>query len=843
MGLATYRQKRKFTDTPEPRGKSAQPKGALHFVVQKHHASRLHYDFRLELDGTLKSWAVPKGPSLNPRDRRLAVMVEDHPLDYRTFEGTIPAGNYGAGTVMVWDQGTYRAMGADDRRASERQLRADLRKGHLRFVLEGQKLRGEFSLVRLKKGEANSWLLLKGADESATEGDVGDDDRSVVTRRSMDEIARGAPCSGKGRPAGATGALLADAPRAAMPRKVRPMLATPVDRPFDREGWIFEPKWDGYRAIAEVRGRGIKLYSRNHKAFETKFAPVVRELGSLGHNAVLDGEIVAVDGRGRSQFQLLQQYARSGEGRLLYYVFDLLHLDGHDLRGLPLVRRKEILATILGTQGLVRIGEHVEGRGVGLFEAARAHQLEGIIAKDGQSAYSEGVRGRDWLKVKTLRRQEAVIAGFTDPRGSRKSLGALILGVYENDELVYIGHTGGGFDGGRLADARARLEPLVRRTCPFRSPPKTNAPVHWVEPTVVCEISFQEWTDSGVARHPIFVDFRDDKPASEVRREEAAAVTEVAPREKLRKAAKQGARGNGHRLALTNEDKVYWPDEGYTKGDLIAYYREVAPLILPYLRDRPESLHRHPDGIGGEGFFQKDVGRRPPPGWVKTARIASGSDGGNIEYLLCQDEETLLYLANLGCIELNPWNSRVGSLENPDYLVIDLDPEAIPFARVVEAAMSVRRVFEAAGAQCLCKTSGKTGLHVFVPLGARYPYDQAKQFAEIVANLVHRALPDSTSVVRRPALRQRRVYLDFLQNRRGQTLAAPYCVRPAPGAPVSTPLEWREVKAGLDPATFTIRTVPKRVARVGDLWAPVLGPGIDLADCLDRLARGGSRRS
>jgi bifunctional non-homologous end joining protein LigD len=358
--------------------------------------------------------------------------------------------------------------------------------------------------------------------------------------------------------------------------------------------------------------------------------------------------------------------------------------------------------------------------------------------------------------------------------------------------------------------------------------------VHWVEPRLVCEITFQEWTRSGVARHPIFAGFREDKPAKEVRREKAAAVAEAVPSKKPREVV--GENG-APRVTITNGDKVYWPGEGYTKGDLIAYYREVAPLILPYLRDRPESLHRHPDGIAGEGFFQKDVGRRPPPAWVRTAEIASESNGGKIEYLVCDDEDTLIYLANLGCIELNPWNSRVGSLGNPDYLVIDLDPEAIPFPRVIEAALAVRRLLDAAGAECLCKTSGKTGLHVFVPLGARYPHEQARQFAEIVANVVHRALPETTSVVRSPALRQRRIYLDFLQNRRGQTLAAPYSVRPAPGAPVSTPLRWREVRRGLDPARYTIRTVHERVAQLGDLWRPVLGPGIDLSDCLERLAR------
>lgn len=840
MGLLTYRRKRKFTDTPEPRGKSERAAGALRFVVQKHDASRLHYDFRLELGGVMKSWAVPKGPSLNPRDRRLAVMVEDHPLDYRTFEGTIPAGNYGAGTVMVWDEGTYHAVGADDRRATERQIQKGLEEGHLKFVLQGEKLRGAFALVRIKKGDAKSWLLMKAADEFATQEDVTAQDRSVITRRSMDEIARRVSRPARGESRHETNVPEPRDPDAAMPRKVKPMLATLVDQPFDREGWVFEPKWDGYRAIAEIRGKHVKLYSRNQKSFEAKFVPIVRALEEFGHDAVLDGEIVVVDDQGRSQFQLLQNYARHGTGRLLYYVFDILYLDGRDLRALPLVRRKEILATVVGNEGLVRPGEHVEGHGIALFEAARAHGLEGIIAKDGQSVYAEGARGRDWLKIKTHKRQEAVIAGFTEPRGSRKALGALILGVYEGDDLVYIGHTGGGLDGKGLADARARLEPLVRRACPFRTRPRANAPVHWVEPKLVCEITFQEWTESGIARQPIFVGFREDKAASEVHRELSGPIPEVKPSKakpsKARSSGAKPARRARSGLALTNEEKVYWPDEGYTKGDLIAYYRRVAPVILPYLRDRPQSLHRHPDGITGESFFQKDVGRRPPPDWVETARIDSESNGGSIEYIVCQDENTLLYLANLGCIELNPWNSRVGSLDNPDYLAIDLDPEAIPFARVVDAALAVRRVLDGAGAECLCKTSGKSGLHIYVPLGAHYPYDQAKPFAEIVANLVHGLLPDSTSVVRSPARRQHRVYLDFLQNRRGQTLAAPYCVRPEPGATVSTPLKWSEVKRGLDPARFTIRSVPARIDKVGDLWAPVLGAGINLADCLDRLA-------
>jgi bifunctional non-homologous end joining protein LigD len=431
-----------------------------------------------------------------------------------------------------------------------------------------------------------------------------------------------------------------------------------------------------------------------------------------------------------------------------------------------------------------------------------------------------------------------------------------VLGVYEGGELVYIGHTGGGFDARSLADVYSRLRPLVRRTCPFRDRPQTNAPVRWVEPRLVCEVTFQEWTDDGVMRHPIFLGLRDDKAARSVYREtprqkvppprpvnrpKLPANGEPAPRSSARprQPAPPSANGTGGpRPVLSNLDKVYWPEEGITKGDLIAYYRALAPVLLPYLRDRPQSLHRHPNGITGHSFFQKDVSKQPPPEWVETVTLPPDSGEKPITYLLCQDEPTLLYVVNLGCIELNPWNARVGLVEYPDYLILDLDPVDVPFARVVEAALAVRRALERAGAESACKTSGKRGLHVCVPLGARYDHDQARRFAEIIAQLVHRQLPDSTSLERRPALRQGRVYLDFLQNRRGQTLVAPYSVRPHPAATVSAPLRWTEVRRNLDPAKFTIQTMGRRLDRVGDLWQPVLGPGIDLTACLERLGGG-----
>ncbi|MBO0697632.1 MAG: DNA ligase D [Zavarzinella sp.] len=828
MSLTAYRRKRRFEGTPEPTGGKT-GRGALRFVVQKHHASRLHYDFRLELGGTLKSWAVPKGPSLNPEDKRLAMIVEDHPLDYRTFEGVIPAGNYGAGRVIVWDQGTYHAAGETDRRDSERELRAGLARGRLSVVLHGEKLRGEFSLVKLKRGEANAWLLIKKGDEFASAEDVTADDRSVLSGLTLDDVGAKPPRPKRGR----TARRLGQDP---MPRDIRPMLATLVDGPFDRPGWLFELKWDGYRAVAEVTRSGVRLYSRNHQSFENKFAPVAVALRGLGHEAVLDGEVVVVDESGRSQFQLLQNYQKTGRGNLVYFVFDLLYLDGRDLRSLPLVERKEMLREMLPALPHVRYGDHVLDDGTAFFRAAADRGLEGIIGKDGSSRYREGVRSGDWVKIKTRRRQEAVIGGYTAPRGRRVGLGALVLGVYEGNELVYIGHTGGGLDTRGLTDLRARLEELTTDDCPFRKKPRTNAPVKWVRPELVCEVAFQEWTDDGRMRQPIFVGLREDKPARSVRREREHPVAEIRVTPSVARRTRRKATTPAG-PALTNLDKVYWPDDGYTKGDLIAYYREMAPVLLPHLKDRPMSLHRHPNGIKAASFFQKDVSKQPPPEWVETVTIPPESGDSPVTYCLCQDQASLLYLANLACIELNPWISRVGSLERPDFLVVDLDPEAIPFPRVIEAALAVRRALEDAGAECLCKTSGKRGLHVCVPLGAKYDFDQARQFAQLLATLVHQKLPRSTSLVRQPALRQKRVYLDYLQNRRGQTLVAPYSVRPAPGAPVSTPLRWSEVRKGLDPGRFTIRTMAKRLEKFGDVWDASWKPGVDLGGCLERLAR------
>jgi bifunctional non-homologous end joining protein LigD len=848
MALQKYREKRRFDRTPEPKGRAPSHSGPLRFVAQKHAASRLHYDLRLEAGGVLKSWAVPKGPSMNPTDKRLAMMVEDHPLDYRTFEGTIPAGNYGAGTVMVWDEGRYTVPPFTDREAAEKAVLEGLEKGKLKLVLDGQKLRGGFMLVKSRYGHSkNSWLLVKERDPFATEADIRSEDRSVRSDRSMDQIAQGTAVGKSSRATKSKPTTrkidLADAPPAPMPHRIRPMLATPAREPFDRAGWLFEVKWDGYRAIAEVHGEKVQLYSRRQNSLAKDYPAVVEALRRLGHDAVLDGEVVVLDERGVSDFHALQGYRATPNDRLAYYVFDLLYLDGHDLRRLPLSRRKQLLKEILPLASVLRYSEHFEKEGVLFFEAARAQRCEGIVAKRADSPYQEGKRPATWLKIKAHRLERAVIGGFTRPKGSRVGLGSLLLGQYDADKLHYVGHVGTGFDDAELKKLHAMLTVLAQPDCPFDHQPATNAPATWTAPRLMCDVSFQEKTPDGHLRHPVYqglVSGAAPKSAGSKGPEHKRPIRNgrqphPAPPAHAPRGHSAVTTRDGIRVPLTNGAKVYWPEEGYTKGDVVAYYREVVPFLLPHLKDRPLSLLRHPNGIDAASFFQKDVSGQPPPEWVETAKIASEGKRAEITYAVCQNEATLLYLANLGCIELNPWGSRLGSLERPDYFYFDLDPVDTPFERVVEVALTVRRLLENVGAACFCKTSGKRGLHVYVPLAARYDYAQVKPFARLLAALVHRELPETTSTVRLPSRRQGRVYLDVVQNGRGKTLACAYSVRPWPGATVSTPLKWSEVGPPLDPARYTIQTLPKRLAQVGDLWAPVRGAGANLASCLDKL--------
>lgn len=614
-------------------------------------------------------------------------------------------------------------------------------------------------------------------------------------------------------------------PREKSRRLIKPELATLVSEPFDRKGFLFEIKWDGFRALADIKKSGTLLYSRNLLSFNEIFAPIVKGLKKIKHDALLDGEVVVLQKSGKSNFQLLQNYQNNPVAGLTYCVFDILRLDGRDLTGLPLSDRKKILKKLLPKLSNIKYSDHVEDRGIAFFRAAQKQGLEGIIAKDGKSIYKPGKRTEDWLKIKTHLRQEAVIGGFTKPRGSRKNFGALVLGVYEDGEFKYIGHTGGGFDEQKLSDVYKKLKPLAQKQSPFVQIPKTNAPVTWVAPKLVCEVTFAEWTEEGHMRQPIFLGLRPDKNARDVARE--------LPRSETRQTGTK-MKINGYEVNLTHLEKVFWPKEKYTKRDLVDYYRKIAPVILPYLKDRPESMNRHPNGITGKNFFQKNVDHKVPE-WVNTKLIYSESNREKINYLICQNEATLVYMANLGCIEINPWNSRIKSLDHPDFLVIDLDPEAISFDKVVLVAQSVHKLLDKIKVPNFCKTSGATGLHIYVPLSAKYTYDQAKEFARLVATIINRQIPEITSIERLPKKRQHRVYLDFLQNRKGQTLAAPYSVRPKPGATVSTPLEWSEVRVGLDPEKFTIKTIFDRLKKKKDLFSGLFKKSADLKSALKKL--------
>ena len=807
MPLKKYFAKRHFSTTPEPKGSVKKVKGKkLRFVVQEHHASRLHYDFRLELDGVLKSWAVPKGPSMNPKDRHLAVQVEDHPYAYRSFEGTIPEGNYGAGNVIIWDKGTYGPYhdGPDD----EATIRKQLKKGHLTFFLFGEKLKGEFALIKMKGSDEKAWLLIKKGDAFASKKDITKEAASVISGKAVDEL------DGHG---GHINLSIHKYPGIKKPWRVKPMLCTLVDTPFDKEGWLFEIKWDGYRAIGSKHGDAIELYSRNSNDFKDHFPPIVEALRGLKHDVILDGEIVVIDKQGMPHFEALQNWRKQPTGQLVYYVFDILWCEGRDIRNMPLIERKRLLKSVLPEGSAIRYGDHIETKGEALFKKASEQHLEGIVAKKAESAYHENNRGEAWLKIKTHLRQEVVIAGFTEPRGSRKYLGSLIVGLYKNGEFTYVGHSGGGIPDNQRKQLRERLERIERKTPAFTNAPKQNETIHWVKPKIVCEMSFSEWTSDGMMRQPVFEGLRVDKKPAAVHKETAQAPIKET-------SMKKGT------VEFTHLDKVFFPKHGYTKGDLIKYYESVAEYILPYLKDRPLSLLRQPNGIGGEGFFQKNMEHLPD--WVPAKDIFSDSHNDTLHWMVGGSLETLLYAVQLGSIEINPWSSRIQQLSKPDWLVIDLDPEGVPFTDVVAVAKEVKKVCDEWNVTALPKTSGKTGIHIYVPLGTRYTFDQAKDFAHLMALEVNKRVPKRTSLERMPDKRKHRIYLDFLQNREGQTLAAPYSVRPTPDASVSTPLHWDEVTASLKPTDFTIKNMGQRLVRTGDLWKPVLGKGVDIAKVL-----------
>jgi len=802
MGLKEYRRKRAFPKTPEP-GPSRDASGDGHrFVIQKHQARRLHYDLRLEHEGVLKSWAVPKGPPVDLHDKRLAVQVEDHPLAYKDFAGRIPEGQYGAGLVEIWDKGTYSLDPETGGERKARSMSESLLKGHVDFILRGNRLKGHYTLVRLK-GQDKNWLLIKRKDPPA----VGTGLSAPATLPSPEELD------------------LSGAVKSPFPEEASPMLATLVDGPFDREGWSFEVKWDGYRSLAEVRRGKVRLVSRNGKLQNARFPTVAAALSGFPIDVILDGEIVAVDSQGRPDFQALQNSIRSGEGRILYYVFDILYAAGHDLRPLPLKRRRAILSKLLPVSKTVRLSESIEKSGRAYFRAAQKMGLEGIMAKDSASPYRSGERTGDWLKIKTQKRQEAVVCGFTAPRASRRYFGALILGAYKDGDLVWIGDVGTGFSEHSLRDIHEKLTPLVTTQTPFAQEPRINMPVTWVAPRLVCEVKFREWTAEGIMRQPVFLGLRPGRNPEEAELEQAEP----------RRAGLEKARFRT-RAELTHLDKVFWPKEGYKKQDLVDYYWRVAEWILPYLKDRPQSLNRHPNGIEGENFFQKNLVQSPPQ-WVKTVPIVSESEAKSSRTLVCQNRDTLLYVANLGCIELNVWNSSIPRLGSPDYIVLDFDPFETSFPSVIEAVLAAKKVLDEMALPAFGKTSGATGMHIYIPLEPRFSHEQARELAHLVCLFVQRQNPDLTSLERSPAKRKGRVYLDYLQNREGATMAAPYALRPREGAPVSMPLEWKEITPKLDPAEFNIRTVPERLARKGDAWRDLFKKRVDLSAALTRFVQ------
>lgn len=806
MSLKTYHAKRNFAKTPEPRGEARKSTAQLAFVVQEHHARQLHYDFRLEYDGVLKSWAVPKGPSMNPHDRHLAIMTEDHPFEYRKFEGTIPEGNYGAGEVIIWDQGTYEPLN----HGGEAEIKQGLKKGHVTFFLHGKKLHGEFALVRLPNAGDDAWLLIKKGDADASATDITEDDRSVVSGKRLEDLH----------------AVESHQPKSRAPQNVPPMLATLIDSPFSKDGWLFELKWDGYRAIAQKDGKNIELYSRNGQDFKQKFAPIAEALAKLPSNAVLDGEIVAIDSEGRSHFEWLQHWNREQQGQLAYYVFDILWHNGHDLRQLPLIERKKILKDVLpSAKSPLRYSDHIARDGKDLFAEAQKRSLEGIVAKLADSPYRQGVRGEDWLKIKTQLRQETVIGGFTEPRGSRKYLGSLLLGVFEKGDLKFVGHSGGGIPANQLKSLHQMLVKLETKTSPFSPSPKTTEPVHWVKPKILSEVSFSEWTTDGRMRHPKFEGIRTDKDPRSVHMEKPKHHSN---------SKDEHVSLPGSKVAFSHLEKIFWPELGYTKGDLIRYYQTIGETMLRYLKNRPESLNRQPHGYQDPGFFQKDINNELPK-FTSSIKLHSGSTNEDVNYLVANNLDSLLYMVQLGCIEINPWNSRLKHLDNPDWAVIDLDPEAIGFKEVVKTAQVVREVCEQWEIPCFPKTTGKTGIHIFIPLGAKYTYDQARQFAQLIAIEVNMRLPKITSLERSPDKRQGKVYLDYLQNSRGQTLAAAYSVRPTKDATVSMPLKWQEVNEKLKPTNFTIKNAAARLKSHGDLWEGVLGKAVDIGKVIKRL--------
>jgi bifunctional non-homologous end joining protein LigD len=858
LPLEKYREKRSAERTPEPFGRAARKPGIRSggmFVVQKHAARRLHYDFRLEMETVLRSWAIPKGPSLNPGDKRLAVMVEDHPVEYGDFEGLIPEGNYGAGAVIVWDRGEYRVIDPPGADAAE-----CVRAGKLDIEMHGFKLRGAFTLVRMrdrvkkkKPDEKEQWLLIKKRDDFVADDDVTEaHPRSVLSGLTLDEL----------RAASGTGADAvhdlenAGAPplKSALEPESFPLnLAKLGKDPFDGKDWLFELKYDGVRALALRDGTEVRLFGRNRREITQRYPEAALALAALPFaRFAIDGEIVVPDDRGRPSFQLLQRrinVADPGEIERLslalpvtYWAFDLLAFGPFDLRPLPLEERKEFLARLVKSEGPVRYCDHVLARGKDFFDAAAAEKLEGIVAKRRRSPY-RGTRSDDWIKIKCPQTRHFVIGGWTDPAGSRTHFGALLVGAYEaSGDLRFVSRVGTGFDQTRLRELHALMKERGREESPFRdSKPGEPAPPrgsHFCAPELVGEVQFSEWTDDGGLRQPSFKGLaKDVEPRAcayegpqggDAKETPAIEVPDINP-----PAAEDTSPNGGNSMTdrtdrtfkTTNPQKVFWPDESYTKGDLMRYYTTVAPWMLPYLKDRPVVLTRYPDGIAGKSFFQKDAPGFAPH-WIRKEKIYSEDSHREIAYFVLESAEAIAYMANLGTIPIHIWSSHFPRLERPDWLLFDIDPKNSTTQMAVAVAHEVAVVLRALGMRPYLKTSGQMGLHVVVGLVPEYTYEQARMFAEMVARIVAERIPEAATIARDINARKGRAYIDYLQLGHGKTIAAPFTARPVAGAPVSAPLKWDELKADLDPSVWNIKTMPARMSRLKA--DPFLGALTDL---------------
>jgi bifunctional non-homologous end joining protein LigD len=925
--LEEYNKKRNFVRTPEPSGDTKQPRdNKSKFVVQKHDATRLHYDFRLEdkKERVLKSWAVPKGISLDPKVKRLAMLTEDHPLDYLLFEGVIPEGNYGAGTVIIWDTGTYE---------TEEDISEQLKKGKITFSLFGQKLRGKFKLIKIRsrEEEENQWLLMKLADGLETEEDLttnkpesiltGRTNNDLVTGKNEDKTDRNRTINEKSTikkqvvetqatHANKIGPATAQQQKEGFPAKVKPMLSTLVDKPFNSKEWVFEVKWDGVRSILFLhkKKRILALQSRSGKSITHRYPELVKALSfttpsssseiRCKESVVLDGEVVVLDKKnGVPSFQSHQRRMNvdsikeidnlSKEIPATYYFFDILYLDGTNLQGLSFLERRKILSDVIAKENArIKISHFIEEKGKEVFDKTKSMGLEGLVAKHKSSKYVQGIRSRDWLKIKHIKTQDCIVIGYIRGEGNRENyFGSLLLAAFDPqiDKLRFVGHTGSGFDFIQLDEIYKKLQAMRIDKCPIDYVPYTNRDPIWIKPELVAEIKFSDSTEEKIMRAPIFLRFREDKSPRECFIEgekptkqllEKPAKEEESKKPKEKKLVFEQANNDSAYSSFSNLGKVFWDKTSthpqLTKKDLIKYYDNISPYILPHLKDRPLSLSRYPNGIKGKSFYHKNWSQENKPPFVQTVKIYSESREGNIiNYIICNNKETLVWLANLGCIEMHPWYSRIKDFEScqkrddilfeekcglnfPDFIIFDLDPYIYSgqetkgqqseynhkaFKAAVEIAYILKDFFDDLRIESFIKTSGKTGLHIFVPIANLYTYEQTRPFAEVIGKILLKRYPEKITTEWDTTKRKDKVFFDYNQNARGKTIASVFSARPTKSATVSMPIRWNDLSKVL-PTDYTILNVPDMLnKKSANPWDHVLERKQDLNKALENISQ------